>query len=149
MKFGLDRKHGGIYTCLDRDGKLMDSTKSVWFQGRFGFIAAFAYNHMDKNSEWLSASKSCIDFIERHCFDTDGRMYFEVTGDGRPLRKRRYVFSECFAAIAMSEYAIASGDKSYATKALEMFKRILKFLSTPGFLEPKYLPTLQSRGHSI
>lgn len=37
MKFGLDRKHGGIYTCLDRDGKLMDSTKSVWFQGRFGF----------------------------------------------------------------------------------------------------------------
>ena len=43
MKFGLDRKHGGIYTCLDRDGKLMDSTKSVWFQGRFGFIASYAY----------------------------------------------------------------------------------------------------------
>lgn len=26
---------------------------------------------------------------------------------GTPLRKRRYVFSECFAVIAMSEYAIA------------------------------------------
>ncbi|HBJ07433.1 MAG TPA: N-acylglucosamine 2-epimerase, partial [Coprobacter fastidiosus] len=79
----------------------------------------------------------------------DGHLFFEVTEEGIPLRKRRYVFSECFAAIAMSEYAIASGDKNYATKALEMFKRILKFLSTPGFLEPKYLPTLQSRGHSI
>lgn len=149
MKYGLDRKHGGIYTCLDREGRLMDSTKSVWFQGRFGYIASYAYNHIEQNPEWLAASKSCIDFIEAHCSDADGHLFFEVTEDGMPLRKRRYVFSECFAAIAMSEYAIASGDKSYATKALDMFNRILRFLSTPGFLEPKYLPTQQSQGHSI
>lgn len=149
MKYGLDRKHGGVYTCIDREGRLIDTTKSVWFQGRFGFIAAYAYNNMERNPEWLAASKSCIDFIEKHCFDTDGHMYFEVAGDGTPLRKRRYVFSECFASIAMSEYAIASGDKAYAEKALALFKRIQKFLSTPGFLEPKYLPALQTRGHSI
>ena len=85
----VDRKHGGVYTCLDRDGSLMDTTKSVWFQGRFGFIAAYAYNNIEKNPEWLAASKSCIDFIEAHCFDADGRMYFEVMEDGTPLRKRR------------------------------------------------------------
>jgi len=146
---GLDRKHGGVYTCLDREGQLMDSTKSVWFQGRFGFVAAYAYNQVERNPEWLEASKSCIDFIEAHCADADGHMYFEVAADGTPLRKRRYVFSECFAAIAMSEYAIASGDKRYAEKALELFKRIQSFLATPGFLEPKYLPALQARGHSI
>lgn len=146
---GLDRKHGGVYTCLDREGRLMDSTKSVWFQGRFGFVAAYAYNQVERNPEWLEASKSCIDFIEAHCADADGHMYFEVAADGTPLRKRRYVFSECFAAIAMSEYAIASGDKRYAEKALELFKRIQRFLATPGFLEPKYLPALQARGHSI
>lgn len=146
---GLDRKHGGVYTCLDCEGRLMDSTKSVWFQGRFGFVAAYAYNQVERNPEWLEASKSCIDFIEAHCADADGHMYFEVAADGTPLRKRRYVFSECFAAIAMSEYAIASGDKRYAEKALELFKRIQRFLATPGFLEPKYLPALQARGHSI
>lgn len=146
---GLDRKHGGVYTCLDREGRLMDSTKSVWFQGRFGFVAAYAYNQVERNPEWLEASKSCIDFIEAHCADADGHMYFEVAADGTPLRKRRYVFSECFAAIAMSEYAIASGDKRYAEKALDLFKRIQRFLATPGFLEPKYLPALQARGHSI
>ena len=149
MKYGLDCEHGGVYTCVDRTGRLMDTTKSVWFQGRFGFVAAFAYNHIEQNPEWLAASKSCIDFIEQHCFDTDGHMYFEVTADGRPLRKRRYVFSEAFATIAMSEYALASGDKTYAVKALELFKRMQRFLSTPGFLEPKYLPTVQTRGHSI
>ena len=149
LRYGLDHKHGGVYTCMNRDGSLMDTTKSVWFQGRFGFIAANAYNAIDKNPEWLAASKSCIDFIEAHCFDTDGRMFFEVTETGVPLRKRRYVFSETFAAIAMSEYAIASGDMSYAEKALNLFRQIQKFLSTPNLLEPKYLPTLQTRGHSI
>lgn len=149
LKHGLDRVHGGVYTCVDRDGSLMDTTKSVWFQGRFGFIAAFAYNNVEKNPEWLAASKSCIDFIEKHCFDKDGRMYFEVKEDGTPLRKRRYVFSESFAAIAMSEYALASGDRSYAEKALALFKQIQHFIATPGILEPKYLPTLEAQGHSI
>ena len=143
MKNGLDRKHGGVYTCLDRDGGLMDTTKSVWFQGRFGFIAAYAYNNIEQNPEWLAASKSCIDFIEAHCFDTDGHMFFEVMEDGTPLRKRRYVFSEGFAAIAMSEYSIASGDKAYAQKALDLFKRIMYMLDTPGFLTPKYLDAMK------
>ena len=48
MKYGLDREHGGVYTCVNRDGSLMDTTKSVWFQGRFGFIAAYAYNNIQK-----------------------------------------------------------------------------------------------------
>lgn len=149
MEHGMDYKHGGVYTCLDRDGSLIDTTKSVWFQGRFGFIAAFAYNNIEKNPEWLAASKSCIDFIESYCFDEDGRMYFEVTENGKPLRKRRYVFSECFAVIAMAEYALASGDNSYVHKALELFKKIQYFITTPGILEPKYCETVHARGHSI
>ena len=47
LQNGLDRVNGGVYTCLDRDGGLMDSTKSVWFQGRFGFIASYAYNNIE------------------------------------------------------------------------------------------------------
>ena len=38
MKYGLDRENGGVYTCVARDGELMDTTKSVWFQGRFAYI---------------------------------------------------------------------------------------------------------------
>ncbi|MBN3662231.1 MAG: N-acylglucosamine 2-epimerase, partial [Ornithobacterium rhinotracheale] len=149
LKNGIDRKHGGLYTCLNQDGSLMDTTKSVWFQGRFGFIAAMAYNQIEPNPEYLAASKTCVEFLENHCFDTDGRMFFEVTEDGRPLRKRRYVFSESFAAIAFAEYAIASGEKKYAEKALHLFKEMQRFLTTPGILEPKYTDTLPMKGHSI
>lgn len=149
LRYGFDRENGGVYTCLDRQGNLMDSTKSVWFQGRCGFIYAYAYNNIERNPEYLDFSLSCIQFIEKHCFDTDGRMYFEVTADGRPLRKRRYVFSECFAAIAMAEYSLATGNKEYAEKSLRLFKDILRFIDTPGILEPKYMPTLQAQGHSV
>ena len=147
LEHGLDRVHGGVYTCLDRDGALMDSTKSVWFQGRFGFICAYAYNNVEKNPEWLAASKSCIDFIENHCFDPDGHMFFTVTEDGREIQKRRYVFSECFAIIAMAEYSLASGDRSYAVKALELFKNTKAMLEKPGYLAPK--TTQKGYSHSI
>lgn len=118
-------------------------------QGRFAFTCSYAYNHIEHNSEWLEAAKSTLDFIEAYCFDTDGRMFFEVTETGLPIRKRRYVFSETFAAIAMSEYAIASGDHNYAVKALKLFNDIRRFLSTPGILEPKYCERVQMKGHSI
>ena len=137
LKYGLDRKNGGVYTCLDRNGTLMDSTKSVWFQGRFGFTAAYAYNNIEKNPEWLAASKSCIDFIENHCIDTDGHMFFTVTAEGQGVQKRRYVFSECFAIMAMAEYSLATGDHSYAEKALKMFRWTREMLARPGFLPAK------------
>lgn len=149
LEHGLDRKHGGIYTCLDREGKLMDPTKSVWFQGRFAFVCSFAYNQVERRPEWLDAARQTLDFIELHCFDADGRMYFEVAADGTPLRMRRYVFSESFAAIAMAEYALATGNQSYAEKALKIFKDMRRFLTTPGLLAPKYLPSVEAQGHSI
>ena len=111
LKYGWDRKNGGVYTCVDRDGKLMDSTKSGWFQGRFAFTCSYAYNAVKKDKKYLAAAKSTLDFIEAHLFDKRGRAYFSLKADGTPLRMRRYVFSECFAAIAMSEYAKALSGK--------------------------------------
>ena len=150
MKHGWDRKNGGVYTCVDRDGSLMDSTKSVWFQGRFGWMTAHAYNHVEKNPEWLEASKSCCEFLEKHCFAKDGRAYFAVTAEGVGVQKRRYVFSECFAAIAYAEYSLASGDKAWAKKAVALFKRIRKFVANPKkWMPSKYEPVVKAQGHSL
>lgn len=149
MEHGWDKVNGGVYTCVDRDGSLIDSTKSVWFQGRFAFICSYAYNNVEKNPMWLEAAKSTLDFIEKHCFDENGRMYFSVTAEGKPLRMRRYVFSETFAAIAMSEYAQATGDQKCAERALQIFKDTQRFLTTPGILAPKFEESVQLQCHSI
>ena len=34
LKHGMDREHGGVYTCLDRKGEIYSTDKSVWKIGR-------------------------------------------------------------------------------------------------------------------
>lgn len=145
LEHGMDKVHGGIYTCLDRDGSLLDTDKSVWFQGRALWVFAHAYNTIEKRPEYLEAAKSLVDFIEKHCFDEDGRMFFRVTEDGRGVQKRiRYFFSECFAIVGFAEYSIATGDLSYRDKALELFEMVERIRTTPGILVPKFEPDVRA-----
>jgi N-acylglucosamine 2-epimerase len=137
----IDREHGGYLTALDRDGSVLQTDKSVWVQGRFAWILATLYSTVDRRPEWLTLSKHGIDFIERCCFDDDGRMFFSVTRDGRPLRKRRYLFSEAFAVIAFAAYGTAAANERSVARALDLFRLMLRYHREPGRLEPKTIPT--------
>jgi N-acylglucosamine 2-epimerase len=86
----------------------------------------------------LNGAKAGIDFLQQHCFDKDGRMFFHVTRDGKPIRKRRYFFSETFAAIAFAAYAKATGDNGMAEKARELFGKCIEYATTPGLLPAKF-----------
>ena len=136
----VDRKCGGFFNALDRDGSILHDDKSVWIQGRFSWMLATLYSMVEQKQEWLDLSRHGVDFLQKHCFDSDGRMFFWVTRDGKPLRKRRYVFSEVFAVMAFAAYGKAAGDSSWTQRAFELFKKILFYLETPGLLEPKILP---------
>lgn len=120
LDHAIDRENGGIYTCLDREGNIYGTDKSVWFQGRALWAFCKAYNMIEKDPAFLSAAKCIYDFLPK-CVDTDGRMYFTVTADGRGLQKRRYYFSETFAAIGCAEYAKATGDREVMENAEHYF----------------------------
>lgn len=98
------------------------------------------YNSLEKKSEWLDISGLIYDFLIKHCFDTDNRMFFTVTRDGRPLQKRRYMFSETFAAIGCAEYAKASGSEEARAKSVEIFNNIIDMYRNPDRLVPKINP---------
>lgn len=136
-EYSPDYKNGGYYTCLDRQWNVYNTDKSVWFQGRGAWLFSRLYNQVEKKQEWLDIARLGVEFINKHCFDTDGRMYFQVTEDGRPLRKRRYVFSETFAIIALAEYAKASGDMLYLEKAKSIYKMVVDLYKSPKGIEPK------------
>ncbi len=146
LRHGMDREYGGIITCLDRDGSILDTDKSVWFQGRAGWMFATLYNTVEKRAEWLEAAGSCVEFFRRHCFAPDGKMYFTVTHDGHPLRMRRYVYSESFAAIANAAYARIAGDPQAAEDALKTFATYLRYSFTPGVMTPKFELTRPMQG---
>lgn len=127
-----DQEYGGILNCLDRAGKVYSEDKSVWMQGRAGWMFSYIYNHIEKKQEYLTFAKSCIDFATKHCIDTDGRMFFTVTRDGQPLRKRRYWFSETFYIMANAEYYMATKDSACLNTAKKYFDFVYGMYKDPG-----------------
>ncbi len=147
LRYGVDHEHGGYLTALDREGSVVDTDKSIWFQGRGAWMFATLYNTVEPRSEWLEAARSGIEFLRRHGFAPSGKMYFTVTRDGRPLRMRRYAFSEAFAAIANAAYARATGDAQATTDAQRCFTAYLRYSFEPGLTPPKTDPqTRPTRG---
>ena len=136
----IDLEHGGYQTALGRDGKVIHPDKPVWFQGRFAWLLATLYQTVEKRPEWLRYSRHGIDFINSRCFDDDGRMFFSVTREGEPLRKRRYIFSETFAIVALAAYGRASGEHSFVQQAVDLFRKTVQLLQEPGALPPKTNP---------
>ena len=65
-------------------------------------------------------------------------MFFHVTREGRPLRKRRYAYSEAFAAIAHAAFAKATGEERSASRARELFEQFTRWNFTPGLMPPKF-----------
>ena len=149
LRNGMDQEHGGVYTCLDRYGRVYSTDKSVWMQGRCGWIFAYLCHVYGAKKEWLEASKSCLDFMEKYCInpDADGRMYFTVTADGKPLRQRRYYFSEAFYAIANAEYYGVTGEKEClerAKRAYNIYWDLWHGAKDPTGLGPKTEPQTRS-----
>ncbi|MEG0910706.1 MAG: AGE family epimerase/isomerase [Ruthenibacterium sp.] len=150
LTHGMDAEHGGIYTCLDREGNIYSTDKSVWMQGRAGWMFAFLCKNYGVKQEWLDASKSCLDFMEKYCINRDAgdRMYFQVTGDGKPLRQRRYCFSEGFYAIANAEYYGVTGDAECLARARRAYHLIYNLnhglIADPTGLGPKGIPATRS-----
>ncbi|MBK7476850.1 MAG: AGE family epimerase/isomerase, partial [Haliscomenobacter sp.] len=145
----FDEQHGGFLLARDADGSLIDDDKAVWIQGRATWLLATLYNTVEPRPEWLHGAKLGYEFLNRHCFDTDGRMFFHVTRDGRPIRKRRYFFSETFYAIAAAAYAKASGDEEAAQNARKVFGKCIEYATTPGLLPAKFTDTRPAKAIGV
>ena len=146
LKYGIDWEHGGVYTCLDRTGRRFSTDKSVWMQGRCAWTFAYLCKVYGIKEEWLKASKNCLDFLEKYCVNHEAgdRMYFTVTGDGKPLRQRRYCFSEGFYCIALAEYYALTKETRYLELARKYYDMIYNLnnglMEDPTGMGPKTIP---------
>ena len=137
---GYDKENGGFYTCLERNGNVYDTDKAVWAQGRGMWVFAKAYNFIEQNPKYLKAAIDAYDFVTKHCFDTDNRMFFTVTGDGTGIQKRRYWFSESFTVVGSIELYRATKDPKYLETARSTFDTMLKVKTGEIKVAPKFNP---------
>ena len=141
----VDDEHGGFLLARDRDGSLLDTDKGMWQQCRATWLLATLCNTIEPRAEWLDWARRGLDFISRHGFDADGRMWFHVTREGAPIRKRRYVFTETFGAIAFGAMAKSTGDLGQAEKARDLFRLAKRHFADPSLSEPKFTATRPSK----
>lgn len=140
----VDEEYGGFLHFRDRDGSLLDSDKSIWAQGRMSWMLMRLCESYGEDSDWLRWAESGLQFLRTYGFDHDGRMFFHTTRDGRPLRKRRYAYSESFAAIAFAIHAKLTGDSASRLRAMQLFKAFTSVNFEPGGMLPKFTDTRPS-----
>jgi N-acylglucosamine 2-epimerase len=126
-----DLECGGYFSLLERDGRPYANDKYMWTTGRQIWMFGHLYNRHEPRPEWLAVARRGAEFLLRHAFRDDGKMYFRVTRDGRPMSNVLSIYNECFGAIALAELSKAAGDSAYWDRAVQMYDRIRPRLGLP------------------
>ena len=135
LKHSLDRKCGGYFNCLDRDGSVYDTKKYLWLQGREAYMFARLYNEFDRRPEFLDAAKLGLNFIRKHGKDHKGRIYFSLNREGKPFAFQRKPYSAVFYLQALVEYYKATGERACLDEAVKLFWRIREWIANPALLD--------------
>ena len=130
-KYSLDREQGGYFTCLDRKGKAYDTDKFIWLQNRQVWLFSTLYNQLEKRQSWLDIATHGANFLAKHGRDANGNWYFSLDRVGNPLTQPYNIFSDCFAAMAFSQYALAMGDEESKAIALQAYNNVLRRKDNP------------------
>ena len=140
----LDREYGGYFTCLDREGNVYDTDKFIWLQNRQLWTYSMLYNRLEQKSEWLDIARHGAEFLAKYGRDDQGDWYFALDQTGQPLIQPYNIFSDCFAAMAFSQYALADSSSEAKEIALQAYNNVFRRQSNPKGKYNKAYPGTRS-----
>ncbi|MDD4398915.1 MAG: AGE family epimerase/isomerase [Dysgonamonadaceae bacterium] len=126
-----DKEFGGYFTCLDREGKVYDTDKFMWLQGREVWLFSMLYNNVEKRQEWLDCAIQGGEFMKKYGHDGNLNWYFSVTREGKPIIDPYNIFSYTFATMAFGQLSKATGNNEYAEIAKKTFDIVLSKVDNP------------------
>jgi len=126
-----DKEFGGYFTCLDREGRIFDTDKFIWLQGREVWMFSMLYNNLEKNPEWLKCASQGGEFLKKFGHDGNLNWYFSLTREGKPIIEPYNIFSYTFATMAFGQLSKATGNQEYADIARKTFDIILSKIDNP------------------
>ncbi|MEM6351218.1 MAG: AGE family epimerase/isomerase [Cyanobacteria bacterium P01_D01_bin.14] len=131
QQHSIDRESGGYLTCLNSVGEVFDTDKFIWLQCRQVWTFAMLYNRLEPREDWLRVAEHGARFLADHGRDAEGNWYFALNRAGQPLVQPYNIFSDCFAAMAFSRYAQASGEDWAGKVALQAYSNVLSRKENP------------------
>ncbi len=140
----IDYEFGGYFTCLDRSGKVFDTDKFIWLQNRQVWMFSVLCNRLENRENWLEIARHGAKFLADKGRDTNGDWYFALDRSGQPLTQPYNIFSDCFAAMAFSQYALASGEDWAKDVAMQAYGNVLRRKDNPKGQYTKAYPGTRS-----
>ncbi|ABW28827.1 AGE family epimerase/isomerase [Acaryochloris marina] len=131
QNYSLDEQEGGYFTCLDTQGQVYDTDKFIWLQNRQVWTFSMLYNQLSPDPDWLEVARLGADFLANKGRDADGNWYFALNRAGAPLVQPYNIFSDCFAAMAFSQFAVASQEDAAKAVALQAYNNVLRRQQDP------------------
>ncbi|MGL5033322.1 MAG: AGE family epimerase/isomerase [Microcystaceae cyanobacterium] len=139
-KYSLDQQYGGYFTCLDRWGKVYDTDKFIWLQNRQVWLFSSLYNQLEPRPDWRAIAAQGADFLAKYGRDKTGNWYFSLDRKGNPLVQPYNIFSDCFAAMAFSQFAMMTGAERDRAIALQAYENVLRRQNNPKGQYSKTVP---------
>lgn len=119
MRHAIDREHGGLFTCIADNGRILSTDKYLWSQARALWTFSALYRRVERRPEWLEVAEGLFHFCRKFGVGEDGCWRFRVSREGAPIDGPLAIVVDCFAIFGMVEYARACGN----SEALEIARR--------------------------
>ena len=125
LQHSKDEANGGYFTCLDQQGKVYDTDKFMWLQGREVWCFSTMYRLVEQNPAWKEMALHGASFMKKFGRDSGGNWYFSLTADGKPLVQPYNIFSDCFATMAFAALNKIDPSPENREIALNTFENII------------------------
>ena len=141
----IDAERGGVFSCWNNAGTELESRdKFVWSQGRFVWLwsrlAELARNGSVPGdaAAYLAHAGKTVAFLRQHALLPDGRCAFLLTEDGQVKEAvagdgpAPSIYSDCFVAMGLAEYARVAGDREVFEIAWQLAANIEQLIAAGG-----------------
>jgi mannobiose 2-epimerase len=137
----IDKEHGGFYGEADFYGKInKNADKGCILNSRILWTFSTAYR-LFKDEKYKTCAAHAKDFLEKAFFDKEyGGLYWIVDHTGSSPDTRKQFYNIAFGIYALSEYYLATGDKSSLELAMTLFDVMEKHGFDPvkgGYIEAR------------
>ena len=146
----VDREHGGILQSLADDGALLGTDKFMWSQCRALYMWSALYNQIGRRHEWLEVATNIFEFLLPIGHEAQWLWPHWVHRDGSVKVGAENIYSDGFAIMGATEYAIATGDERAIEMARRTYETVQNRLAVPGSYEASPLtPPEGAKTHGI
>jgi N-acylglucosamine 2-epimerase len=114
----FDEEHGGLFTCVTDDGKVVSKDKWLWSQWRAVWVCARIFNTIEPDPKWRERALRIANFCCEHGWlEHEAGWALLLSGEGQLKRSYESIYVDAFAVYGMSELARATADRTWTERA--------------------------------